>query len=378
MGKTKTNNPTITAADLLKQVKKECAKCNTLVAKSNIGDVNIEGDNLDFRKAIPYDMDARITFDHVTFNKVTSIMAHENTTLIFKRCTFKNFLDFECGDLIIEQCKMDDIVVCANHSDVNLSKLKLKPLVKIEVNDARNVTLDECKGFERFFCSRISSSVSVLNSDIEDVTVYNGPGSLIRVKDSKLKEINVSDASLDRIVVTKSEISKHIKLKRTSVYNDLEIRSNKIKALKCDMAAIFGEFYYNPAEIETLDFDESIGFRPPENEFTMYKTCHVRDKEGTELERVIVQLTVPAKANRVYCGHLKIRVSEAKVVKFFKIDGKPYKLQKGCNVCADYDITFVYKIGKTVKPVTTFEPGSGACGPGIHGFVKFVDAVNYE
>lgn len=377
MGKTKINIQTVTVAELLKQVKKECSKSTALMVKANIKDVNIEGDILDFRNAIPHDMDARITFEHVTFDKVTSIMAHKDTTLVFKRCTFKNFLDFECGDLDIDRCKMDDIVVCANHSDVSLSNLKLKPLVTIEVNDARNVTLDECKGFERFFCTRISSSVSVLDSDIEDVTVYNGPGSLLRVKECKLNEINVSEASLDRIVVTKSEISKHIKLKRTSIYNDLEIRSNKIKTLSCDMAALFGEFYYNPAEIEKLDFDESIGFKPPENEFTMYKTCHVHDAGG-ELERVIVQLTVPAKANRVYCGHLKIRVSEAKVVKFFDLDGKPYKLRKGYKVCADYDNDFVYRIGKIVKPISTFEPESGACGPGIHGFVKFVDAVKYE
>ena len=110
MGKTKINIQTVTVAELLKQVKKEFSKCYASTTKGNIKDVNIEGNILDFRNAIQHDMDARITFDHVTFDKVTSIMAHKATTLVFKRCTFKNFLDFECGDLIIEQCKMDDIV----------------------------------------------------------------------------------------------------------------------------------------------------------------------------------------------------------------------------------------------------------------------------
>lgn len=380
MGKTKINKPTISVTELMKRIKKEFSKKHVLGSVNvRINDVNIDrGETIDFHEVIPFNEEAELTFENVSFDDATDIIAPSDTSLIFRRCNFKFDVDFKCGALDIVRCKSNDITVYANHYDVYLSNLKTKSPVRIDVNDARNVTLEKCEGFGIFISYHATSSVNVLDSKIANVVIHNGPSGLFRIEGSKIEEIDINDVNIDRVSVKNSEISLSMKIKRTSILNDIDVKSTKIDKLVCDRAAFFGEVFYDPTEIKRIDCDETIGFRPPENEFTMYKTCHVRDKDDCELDQVIVQLSVPAKADRVYCGHLKIRVSEAKVVKFLEADGKPFKLKRNCKVCADFDNSFVYKIGKTVKPVNPFDPKSGECGSGIHGFVKFSDAVNYE
>lgn len=380
MGKTKTNKPTISVTELMNRIKKQCSKKHDFDTISvRIDNVNIDrGETIDFHEVIPFNEEADISFENVSFDDATDIIAPSDTSLSFKRCTFKNDVDFKCGSLDIARCKSNDITVYANHYDVCLSNLKTKSPVRIDVNDARNVTLDKCEGFGRFFSYHVTSSVNVFDSKITEVAVHNGPSGLLRIEGSKIEDLDISDMNIGRVSVKNSEISLDMKIKRTSILNDIDIKTTKIEKLVCNRAAIFGEFFYEPSEIKKIFCDETIGFRPPENEFTMYKTCHARDKDDCELDQVIVQLTVPAHADRVYCGHLKIRVSEAKVVKFLTADGKPFKPKRNCKVCADFDTSFVYKIGKTVKPNNPFNPESGECGSGIHGFVKFSDAVNYE
>ena len=381
MGKTKTNNPTISVTELMNRIKKDFFSKKHDFGSVNvcINDINIDrGETINFHEVIPFNEEADISFDNVTFNDATDIIAPSGSSLTFRRCTFKFDVNFKCGSLDIDKCKSNDITVHADHYDVRLTNLKTKSPVRINVNEARSVTLNKCEGFGTFFSYRIDSSVNVLKSKISDVTVHNGPSGLLKIENSKIEELDINDINLDRISIKNSEISMSMRIKRTTVLNDIDVKTTKIQKLICDRAAFFGEFFYEPTEIKKIDCDETIGFRPPENEFTIYKTCHVRDKEDCELDQVIVQLTVPAKANRVYCGHLKIRVSEAKVVKFLQPNGKPFKLKKGHKVCADFDTSFVYTIGKTVKPDKPFNPESGECGSGIHGFVKFSDAVNYE
>ena len=380
MGKTKTNKPTISVAELMKRIKKEFSKKHVLgMINVNINNVNIDcGETIDFHEVIPFSEEADISFENVSFNDATDIIAPSNTSLTFRRCNFKFDVDFKCGSLDIVNCKSNDITVYTNHYDVYLSNIKSKSPIRIDVNDARNVTLDKCEGIGRFFGYHATSSVSIYGSKITEVSIHNGPFGLIRIANSKIEDLEIHDVNIDRISVKNSEISTSMRIKRTSILNDIDVKTTKIEKLVCDRAAFFGEVFYEPDEIKRIDCDETIGLKPPENEFTMYKTCHARDKDDCELDQVIVQLTVPANANRVYCGQLKIRVSEAKVVKFLTPDGKPFKPKRNWKVCADFNHSFVYKLGETVKPVNPFNPESGACGSGIHGFVKFSDAVDYE
>jgi hypothetical protein len=376
MGK-KTNKPTISVDELMKRIKKEISKANDITVRIN--DVNIDrGETIDFHEVIPFNKEADISFENVSFNDATDIIAPSDTSLTFRRCAFKFDVDFKCGALDIVNCKSNDITVYTNHYDVNLSNIKSKSPIRIDVNDARNVTLDKCEGIGHFFNYHVTSSVSIYGSKVAEVSIHNGPSGLIRIANSKIEDLDINDVNIDRISVKNSEISNSMRIKRSSILNDIDVKTTKIEKLVCDKAAFFGEVFYEPDEIKRIDCDETVGLKPPENEFTMYKTCHARDKDDCKLDQVIVQLTVPAKADRVYCGQLKIRVSEAKVVKFLTADGKPFKPKRNCKVSADFDHRFVYKLGETVKPVNPFNPESGACGSGIHGFVKFSDAVNYE
>ena len=90
---------------------------------------------------------------------------------------------------------------------------------------------------------------------------------------------------------------------------------------------------------------------------------------------MIIKLEVPEKAKRVYCDELKIRVSKAKVIGFYNLDGSV--LPDDSEVVSGYDHTFKYKIGDTVKPEKDFDPTSGSCGSGIHGYIDIGDAIRY-
>ena len=72
---------------------------------------------------------------------------------------------------------------------------------------------------------------------------------------------------------------------------------------------------------------------------------------------------------------MKIRVSKAKVIGFYNLDGSV--LPDDTEVISSYDPKFKYKIGDTVKPTKEFDTTSGLCGSGIHGYIDFVDAVKY-
>ena len=97
--------------------------------------------------------------------------------------------------------------------------------------------------------------------------------------------------------------------------------------------------------------------------------------EGELQRNIIVKLEVPENAQRVYCNKLKIRVSEAKVVGFYNLDGSA--IPDDTEVVSFYDSKFKYKIGETVKPEKKFDNTNGLCGSGIHGYIDFVDAVKY-
>ena len=140
---------------------------------------------------------------------------------------------------------------------------------------------------------------------------------------------------------------------------------------------VTGNFLYAEKTAPKIDSEMSVGLVPPQNEIYLYKKCIIPASSFNKYTPVIVKLLVPETAERVYCDELKIRVSEAKVVEFYNMDGEVYKLRKDKYVCSHWDRTFKYNIGETIKPTEKFDPTSGECGSGIHGFTNFADAKAY-
>lgn len=122
---------------------------------------------------------------------------------------------------------------------------------------------------------------------------------------------------------------------------------------------------------------------PLEDSFTMYKKVHRRSIDGIDF--VIAKLEVPKSARRIQCnpvgGSYKIRVSSAKVVDFYSPNdpNTPLKFDKlTTDFVSMHDPMFKYVRGKSVKPTKKFDTNEyEQCSTGIHGFMKFEDAVGY-
>ena len=88
----------------------------------------------------------------------------------------------------------------------------------------------------------------------------------------------------------------------------------------------------------------------------------------------IIKLEVPSSAKRSSGTSRKCRVSKAKVLSIESIDGKI----KYDYALSDYDKTFIYEVGKTVK-VNNFDNDRwNECSNGIHLFITREEAVVYQ
>ena len=88
----------------------------------------------------------------------------------------------------------------------------------------------------------------------------------------------------------------------------------------------------------------------------------------------IVQLEIPAEANRVSATNRKCRCNMAKVVAIQNVDGTDSDLRE---VCSGYDHNFIYKVGETVT-VDRFDDNRwNECSTGIHFFTTREEAVDY-
>ena len=88
----------------------------------------------------------------------------------------------------------------------------------------------------------------------------------------------------------------------------------------------------------------------------------------------IAELQIPAKAKRSHGASRKCRASEAKVLAIFEADGKT-EAKSGVS---QHDSSFVYEVGKTVKPTEPFnEDRWDECASGIHFFITRIEAENY-
>lgn len=120
---------------------------------------------------------------------------------------------------------------------------------------------------------------------------------------------------------------------------------------------------------------------PSSGSFIGWKACNVRNTAfGIQVpgEPVIVKLRIPAKAKRTsgITTSRKCRASEAKVLGFYTLDGKPIKKVSG-KVVSNWDPYFEYVVGETVKPRFDFDTARNECASGIHFFLDFKAAVDY-
>ena len=107
-----------------------------------------------------------------------------------------------------------------------------------------------------------------------------------------------------------------------------------------------------------------IQFIPTEGAFTGWKRC----RNGA-----IVKLGISTSAKRSHGSGRKCRCSKAKCLAIFDRDGNAIS-----EATSEYDASFVYRVGKVVKPSNGFDEDRwNTCGAGIHFFLTRLEAEAY-
>ena len=97
----------------------------------------------------------------------------------------------------------------------------------------------------------------------------------------------------------------------------------------------------------------------PEGDLIGYKRC---------IGGVIIKLLIPKEAKRSHAFGRKCRAEYAQVLEIFG----------ATEVKSDYDSSFVYRVGETVKPVKPFdEDWTIECASGIHFYITRIEAENH-
>jgi len=88
---------------------------------------------------------------------------------------------------------------------------------------------------------------------------------------------------------------------------------------------------------------------------------------------LIIELEIPADAQRSSATSRKCRASKARVISITNTDG----VSAGNHVCSDYDPNFVYTVGETME-VSNFDTNRwNERAPGIHHYITRQEAVQH-
>lgn len=235
------------------------------------------------------------------------------------------------------------------------------------------------------------NSLHFEDAKLKNAVFENCDLTYVRFEDCDLTNVDFSDANLKdasfcNCNMTEAEVActncedalfDHCNLTETSFYS---AKCYAATWSKCDFIRTnlnetdCRQADFNNCNFEDLTTDEdTTGYYlncPEKGEFTAFKKAELYGG----MERVIVELTVPASALRSSASSRKCRVSKAKVVSITSLDGKKrYK----CNAYSMHSSSFVYKIGATVE-VKNFDKNRwNECAPGIHCFITRQEAVKY-
>ena len=299
-----------------------------------------------------------------------------NQELFFTDCVFEESITFRAGTLHFENCTFKSAINFLDIDQAEFDTCTFKG--SIYVDRATYMYFTKCK-IDYVYMQNVCSDINFDHTPINEFFIEDCNLDTLDFDYSSVNKLKCS-----RCVVRSFDIWGNDKqvVERLNIYNSfiegiLNINGPKVNYLCVKTSMNSGSFQYDPKDVPKIEIEKSSGFIPPQNEIYLYKKCIIPKPGFHKYTPVIVKLLVPETAKRVYCDELKIRVSEAKVVEFYDLDGEVYKPKKDKYVCSHWDRNFKYNIGETVKPIDKFDTKSGTCSSGIHGFVSFEDAKTY-
>lgn len=244
-----------------------------------------------------------------------------------------------------KRANLKNVVLTGSISDFNFSK------VLFEGVTANYVTFCDCKFNKCHFdgdCDFISADFN--DCDLSDVEMDNGA--------------NFAGASFDRCNFKNTNCYGAI-FRDTSFWNADLTNANMNEA-------DFTNADFVRCKLDNIKYDEctaGIALACPEKgAFTAFKKAELYNGDNC-----VVELLIPADAKRSSATTRKCRVSKAKVVAVYRMDGKSVKQ----NAYSRHTNSFVYKIGKTVE-VKNFDKNRwNECSTGIHCFITKKEAEQY-
>lgn len=349
-------------------------KCKIFLENVKVNHENSE--NFILGKSVP--AANQVYFKNVIFKKFRNefVSISDSQELFFTDCVFEEPITFRAGTLHFENCTFKSSINFLDIDQAEFDTCTFKG--SIYVDRATYMYFTKCK-IDYVYMQNVCSDINFDHTPINEFFIEDCNLDTLDFDYSSVNKLKCS-----RCVVRSFDIwgdSKQV-VERLNLYNSfiegiLNINGPKVNYLCVKTSMNAGSFQYDPKDVPKIEIEKSSGFIPPQNEIYLYKKCIIPKPGFDKYTPVIVKLLIPETAERVYCDELKIRVSEAKVVEFYNLDGKVYKPKKDKRVCSHWARYFTYTIGETVKPEYEFDTKSGTCSSGIHGFVSFDDAKAY-
>lgn len=182
---------------------------------------------------------------------------------------------------------------------------------------------------------------------------------------AKINDVKFIYTTFQRCMIDKSELS------YCQFYSGVILASkiSKTSFGKCE----FQNTILRPEAVENVEtFQTRFLFCPgykstvPDGKITAYKKL---------LNNIIVKLTIPETARRIGEAGGKCRADKAIVEDFYDLFGNKISMTCGYSY---WDESFKYEKGKVIVPSGFDENRWNKCGEGIHFFLTFDEARNYE
>ena len=320
----------------------------------------------------------QVYFKNVVFKKFNDefVSISGNYELFFTDCVFDESITFRAGTFHFSNCTFKSSVNFLDIDQAEFDTCTFKG--SIYVDRATYLYFTKSK-IDYVYMQNVCSDINFYRTSITEFFIENCNLDTLEFEYSSADKLKCSLCIIKNFDTwgDDKQVIGQLSLYNTLIDNVLNISGPKVNRLYAKTSMNTGSFQYIPKDVSKIEIEKSSGFIPPKNEIYLYKKCIIPKPCSDKFTPVIVKLLVPETAERVYCDELKIRVSEAKVVEFYNLDGEVYKPKKDKYVCSHWDRNFKYNIGETVKPIDKFDTKSGECGSGIHGFLSFEDAKTY-
>lgn len=247
---------------------------------------------------------------------------------------------------------------------------------------------DSVHGRKANFSNTDISYMGFYNRDLRGVDFIGAKCMGTRFSRCWLNDADFTDANLNLAqflgcMATDADFSfanmTHATIKRSS-FNNITVRDANLTEVEIAESSVFNVWFAAAKNVEDdiipLNCPESGSFRAYKKVvFPVLEYYPCSDAYMREWREAIAVLEIPENAKRTSSTGMKCRASEAKVIEFLTLEGKPMNISVAKS---KYDRNFVYVKGATVRPELPFNDTRWSeCTSGIHFFMRFKDAVNY-